>query len=109
ATGCTTTGSTSSFASCGGFSPNEDTPMKLATWGGGDRFSLGGGPGPPGGGGEVVVDVQAAGICGTDVHATQGLFPWSPPMVLGHEYTGVVEDVGRGVRRKRIGRAVHCE
>ncbi|MGH7390062.1 MAG: zinc-dependent alcohol dehydrogenase, partial [Candidatus Rokuibacteriota bacterium] len=55
------------------------------------------------------VAVRAAGICGTDVHATQGLFPWKPPMVLGHEYTGVVQAVGRGVSRRLVGRAVACE
>jgi len=55
------------------------------------------------------VAVQAAGICGTDVHATQGLFPWTPPLVMGHEYTGVVQDVGRGVSKRLIGRAVACE
>jgi L-iditol 2-dehydrogenase len=83
--------------------------MKLATWRGGDRFSLDEAPDPAAGPGEVVVDVQAAGICGTDVHATQGLFPWSPPMVLGHEYTGIVRDVGRGVSRRLLGRLVGCE
>jgi threonine dehydrogenase-like Zn-dependent dehydrogenase len=55
------------------------------------------------------VDIHAAGICGTDIHATQGLFPWTPPMVLGHEYTGVVREVGRGVSRRLLGRAVACE
>src|SRR5258707_3618276 len=59
--------------------------------------------------GQVVVAVHAAGICGTDIHATQGLFPWAPPLVLGHEYTGVVTQVGRGVPRRLLGRAVACE
>ena len=83
--------------------------MKVATWRGGTRFSLDEAPDPVAGPGQVVVDVAAAGICGTDVHATQGLFPWAPPMVLGHEYTGVVREVGRGVSRRFVGRAVACE
>jgi L-iditol 2-dehydrogenase len=83
--------------------------MRLATWRGGDRFTLDEAPDPVAGPGEVVVDVQAAGICGTDVHATQGLFPWSPPLVMGHEYTGVVQEVGRGVSKRLIGKAVACE
>src|SRR5438093_1034885 len=66
-------------------------------------------PGPGAGPGQVVVAVHAAGICGTDVHATQGLFPWKPPLVLGHEYTGVVRAVGRGVSRSLVGRLVGCE
>jgi len=83
--------------------------VKVATWRGGSRFTLDEAPEPVAGPGQVVVDVAAAGICGTDVHATQGLFPWTPPMVLGHEYSGVVREVGRGVSRRLIGRAVACE
>jgi threonine dehydrogenase-like Zn-dependent dehydrogenase len=43
------------------------------------------------------------------VHATQGLFPWAPPLVMGHEYTGIIQDVGRGVSTRLIGKAVACE
>jgi L-iditol 2-dehydrogenase len=83
--------------------------VKAATWRGGARFTLDDVPEPAPGPGQALVAVQAAGICGTDVHATQGLFPWTPPLVLGHEYTGVVRDVGRGVSRRLIGRPVACE
>ena len=83
--------------------------MKLATWRGGPKFSIDDVPDPSPGPRQALVAVQAAGICGTDVHATQGLFPWTPPMVMGHEYTGVVQDVGRGVSKKLIGRIVACE
>jgi L-iditol 2-dehydrogenase len=83
--------------------------MKVATWRGGPKFSLDEVKEPQPGPRQALVAVQAAGICGTDVHATQGLFPWTPPMVMGHEYTGVVRDVGRGVSKKLIGRVVACE
>src|SRR4029453_5480913 len=83
--------------------------MKVATWHGADRFTVDAAPGPGAGAGQVVVDVHAAGICGTDIHATQGLFPWSPPLVMGHEYSGVVREVGRGVSKRFLGRAVACE
>ena len=83
--------------------------MKAATWRGGSTFSIDDIPEPVPGRGQVLIDVHTAGICGTDVHATQGLFPWKPPLVMGHEYTGVVRDVGRGVNRKLIGQAVACE
>lgn len=83
--------------------------MKVATWRGESNFTLDEVPEPVAGPGQVVVAVHAAGICGTDVHATQGLFPWKPPLVLGHEYTGVVRDVGRGVSRTLVGRVVGCE
>ena len=83
--------------------------MKTATWRGGARFTIDDVPDPAPGPGQALVAVHAAGICGTDVHATQGLFPWMPPLVMGHEYTGVVQDVGRGVSKRLIGRAVACE
>src|SRR5438874_4300995 len=83
--------------------------MKVATWQGADRFTIDTAPEPVAGPGQVLVAVHTAGICGTDVHATQGLFPWKPPLVLGHEYTGVVREAGRGVSRSLVGRAVACE
>src|SRR5437867_10176912 len=83
--------------------------MKAATWRGGSQFTIDEVPEPVAGPGQVVVAVHAAGICGTDIHATQGLFPWSPPLVLGHEYTGVVRAVGRGVPKRLVGKAVACE
>ena len=83
--------------------------MKVATWQGGPRFTVGEAPDPVAGPKQVVVAVQAAGICGTDIHATQGLFPWTPPLVMGHEYTGVVASVGKGVSPKLVGTTVACE
>jgi L-iditol 2-dehydrogenase len=83
--------------------------VKAATWQGGPRFTVDEVPEPVAGPRHVVVTVQAAGICGTDIHATQGLFPWKPPLVMGHEYTGVVTSVGKGVSRALVGKAVACE
>ena len=83
--------------------------MKVATWRGGPKFTVDEAPEPVAGPRQVVVAVQAAGICGTDIHATQGLFPWKPPLVMGHEYTGVVTAVGKGVSRALVGKAVACE
>ena len=53
-------------------------------------------PGPH----EVFVRNMAAGICGTDVHiyfGEKGATDVNPPVVLGHEYSGIVEAVGDGV------------
>src|SRR5205807_3899301 len=83
--------------------------MKVATWQGEGRFTIDAAPEPVAGPGQVVVAVHAAGICGTDVHATQGLFPWKPPLVLGHEYTGIGREVGGGVSKSLVGRTVGCE
>ena len=50
-------------------------------------------PGP----GEVLVDVQACGVCHTDLHYRQGSINDDFPFLLGHEAAGVIESVGEGV------------
>ncbi|MBP1648805.1 MAG: putative L-iditol 2-dehydrogenase protein [Bacteroidetes bacterium] len=45
--------------------------------------------------GEILVKVEACGICGTDVHIVEGTSRSTPPVVLGHEYAGIVEDGGK--------------
>ncbi len=88
--------------------------MRLMTWHGGDKFTLDQVPDPEARPGRVVVKVDTIGVCGTDVHITQGLFPSTPPKVLGHEGSGVIVDVGEGVDKSRIGDRVvmnttsHC-
>ena len=48
--------------------------------------------------GEVLVRIAASGVCRSDLHALEGESPVSqPPMVLGHEGAGLVEEVGPGV------------
>jgi 2-desacetyl-2-hydroxyethyl bacteriochlorophyllide A dehydrogenase len=46
---------------------------------------------------EVLVDVEACGVCGTDVHIVEGSSRSSPPVILGHEYAGRIVEVGHGV------------
>lgn len=58
---------------------------------------------------EVVVDVIAAGICGTDLHIVANEYPSDPPVTLGHEVTGRVSSVGRLVDQNWIGARVVCE
>src|ERR1041385_1821951 len=50
-------------------------------------------PGP----GEAVVQVQACGVCHTDLHYREGGIGDDYPYLLGHEAAGVVESVGAGV------------
>ncbi len=47
--------------------------------------------------GHVVLDVVAAGICGTDVHIYDGEYDSRPPVTMGHEVSGVVAELGEGV------------
>jgi len=50
-------------------------------------------PGP----GEVLVEVKAAGVCHSDLHPARGDWPMKTPVVLGHEGSGIVRDVGPSV------------
>jgi L-iditol 2-dehydrogenase len=47
---------------------------------------------------EVKLKVEAAGICGTDIHIIKGRWPCRPPVVLGHEFCGTVAEVGALVK-----------
>ncbi len=88
--------------------------MRVTTWLGGDRFEMGQVPDPTPGPDQVVARVDTVGVCGTDVHITQGLFPYTPPTILGHEGSGEIVAVGEGVPASRIGERVamditsHC-
>jgi L-iditol 2-dehydrogenase len=65
----------------------------------------------PAGAGEVVLEVKAAGVCGSDVHLWRNHHSWRVklPLVLGHEFCGVVADVGPGVDGFQPGDRVVCE
>jgi S-(hydroxymethyl)mycothiol dehydrogenase len=56
-------------------------------------------PGP----GEAVVDVQACGVCHTDLHYREGGITDEFPFLLGHEAAGVVSAVGEGVTDVAVG------
>lgn len=54
--------------------------------------------------GEVLVKVEACGICGSDVHGYLGVTGRRiPPMVMGHEFTGIVQYLGEDVEDISIG------
>lgn len=52
---------------------------------------------------EVLVEVKAAGICGTDLHIYHDQFPYWPPVILGHEFGGVIAATGKNVKDWRVG------
>ncbi len=62
---------------------------------------------------DVLVKIHKTGICGTDVH----IFNWDEwaqktiptPMTIGHEYAGVIAEVGANVRRLKVGQRVSGE
>jgi len=66
-------------------------------------------PEPTPGPGQVMIEVKAAGICGTDLHIYHDTFKSNPPVILGHEFCGVVKDVGAGVTEVKPGDKVTSE
>lgn len=65
-------------------------------------------PIPTPGRGEVLIKMNATGVCHTDLHATHGDWPIKPkpPFIPGHEGTGIVTAVGPGVVGVKEGNAV---
>ncbi|MBO9349516.1 MAG: alcohol dehydrogenase AdhP [Chloroflexus sp.] len=78
-------------------------------------------PVPEPGPGQIVVKVEASGVCHTDLHAAEGDWPIKPklPLIPGHEAVGYVAAVGSGVKTVKEGDRVgvpwlhtacgHCE
>lgn len=60
-------------------------------------------PDPTPGPREVVVEVAACGLCGTDLHILQGEFAPTLPVVPGHEFAGEVVGLGREVTELSVG------
>jgi S-(hydroxymethyl)glutathione dehydrogenase / alcohol dehydrogenase len=71
-------------------------------------------PGPH----EVLIRTAACGLCHSDLHFIEGIYPHAVPAVPGHEAAGIVEAIGNEVRTVKVGDAVitclsafcgHCE
>ena len=75
---------------------SEDDPLELVEW-----------PVPEPGTGEVLIKVAACGVCHTELDEIEGrTAPPRYPVVPGHEIVGYVEEVGCGVRKRRVGERV---
>src|SRR5260370_2743451 len=66
------------------------------------------GPVPEPGPGQVVVRMEASGLCHTDIHAARGDWPVTPtvPFIPGHEGVGIVTAAGDGVTSPQVGQPV---
>lgn len=53
--------------------------------------------------GEVLINVSFSGICGTDIHIYHDEFAYYPPVILGHEFSGEIVEVGDGVTGFYVG------
>jgi S-(hydroxymethyl)glutathione dehydrogenase/alcohol dehydrogenase len=52
---------------------------------------------------DAILRVTATAICGSDLHLYNGFFPQAKPLVMGHEFMGIVEEVGSEIRNLRHG------
>jgi len=62
-------------------------------------------PGP----GELMIQVMASGICGTDLHIYRGEYMGRYPVIPGHEFSGLVAAVGNQITRFKMGDRVAIE
>jgi threonine dehydrogenase-like Zn-dependent dehydrogenase len=58
---------------------------------------------------EVLIKVKFAGVCGTDIALFSGQYKVPLPLVLGHEFSGEVVDVGRNAEKELVGKRVVAE
>lgn len=89
--------------------------MKAAVWQGGKDIRIEDVAKPRTGPSEVLVRVKAVGICGSEMHAYEGLSKRRvPPLIMGHEFAGIVEEIGAGSSglgigdRVAVNPVVHC-
>jgi L-iditol 2-dehydrogenase/threonine 3-dehydrogenase len=53
---------------------------------------------------EILLEIKRIGICGSDIHVFHGEHPATPyPVVQGHEYSAVIKEVGKGVKKAKPG------
>ena len=59
--------------------------------------------------GQLMIQVMASGICGTDLHIYRGEYMGNYPVIPGHEFSGIVAATGSGVTRFQVGDRVAVE
>ena len=55
---------------------------------------------------EVVIQVKACGVCGTDMHiyeGSEGAAKTVPPIILGHEFSGIISETGKDAKSVKVG------
>ena len=52
---------------------------------------------------DIVIKVSHCGVCGTDLHIVAGEFPAAKKLIMGHEFAGVVSEIGSAVHHVRVG------
>ena len=55
---------------------------------------------------DVLIKLKYCGVCGTDIHIYSGdggAFEVTPPLIMGHEFSGIVEQIGEKVKKVKVG------
>jgi 2-desacetyl-2-hydroxyethyl bacteriochlorophyllide A dehydrogenase len=84
----------------------ECVQMKAAVYKGNRTIVVEDAPIPLIGSHDILVKVMACGICGTDVHifkGSEGAAQTTPPVILGHEFSGIIEKIGSNVKHLKVG------
>lgn len=58
---------------------------------------------------EVLIRIKAIGVCGTDYHIYTGEYDTVPPLIIGHEFSGEIDEIGKDVKNLNIGDRVISE
>jgi 2-desacetyl-2-hydroxyethyl bacteriochlorophyllide A dehydrogenase len=61
---------------------------------------------------DVLIRVKYCGVCGTDIHIYNGdggAYEVTPPLIMGHEFSGIVEKVGAKVKKVKVGDLVSVD
>jgi len=66
-------------------------------------------PEPQIGAEDVLIEVKAVAVCGSDLHIFHDSHPYWPPVILGHEFSGVLTRVGEAVKGWQVGDRVVSE
>ena len=91
---------------------NSDTMKALVKYASGSgNMEIRDMPVPHAGPGQIKIKVMEAGICGSDLHIYHSdiAIPINPPVITGHEFSGIVEEVGEGVSGFKPGDPVVSE
>ena len=80
--------------------------MKAVVYDSAKNFTIKEIPTPDPKAGEVLVKIELAGVCGTDLHIHEGDFLAEFPLIPGHEMVGIVSALGAGVNQFKVGERV---
>ncbi len=58
---------------------------------------------------EVLIEVKAVSVCGSDLHIYHDSHPYWPPVILGHEFSGIIADIGKDVKGWNVGDRIVTE